>query len=69
MNKKLILGLAMVMVLAGGAFLNVNAERASAPYNINPVCWSFACGNAAHTDMDKPGSTLITPEIFGGLGL
>jgi hypothetical protein len=69
MNKKLILGLALVLVLVSGAFISVLAAE------IAPSCWAGFCPAPA-TDMDRPDAPCqgayrygpTTPDPMGSPG-
>ncbi len=62
MNRKLMLGLAMALVLVSGAFVSGHAQTLSGP----PACWSFACGIPAFHA--KNVNAPATPAVFGSVG-
>jgi hypothetical protein len=80
MNKKLILGLALALVLVGGSFMSAHAECAFGclPHiSLSlPTCFSCARNVARDRDMDRPEATCqgaynfgpATPEPMGAVG-
>jgi len=64
MNKKLILGLALAVVLVSGAFVGAQADCAlGCPHISLPSCW----GNCAQQtrDLDRPDATCQGAFKFG----
>ncbi len=80
MSKTLIIGLALAVVLVGGAFFSAQAECGFGclPHITLPSCWS--CASVADRqparDYDRPGATCqgafrygpVTPEPMGSPG-
>jgi len=74
MNKKLILGLALAVVLVSGAFISAQADCGCLPHISMPSCF----GNCAQQarDYDRPDQTCqgaykvgpTTPEFMGSPG-
>ncbi len=74
MNKKIILGLALAVVLMSGAFVSAQADCGCLPHISLPTC--SAC-QAPARDYDKPCATCqgayqfgpTTPEFMGSPGI
>jgi len=75
MNKKLILGLALAVVLMSGALFSAQADCGCLPHISLPSCLS--CQQASARDYDRPDATCqgafsfgpVTPIEMGGPGL
>jgi hypothetical protein len=68
MNKKLILGLALAVVLVSGSLFSAQAEcNFCLPHITLPTCFSCAVDRDAVRDRDAAGN-LITPDPMGSPG-
>jgi hypothetical protein len=75
MNKKLILGLALAVVLMSGALFSAQADCGCLPHISLPSCLS--CQQAPVRDFDRPAATCqgayqfgpAAPIVMGGPGL
>ncbi len=75
MNKKLILGLALAIVLVSGSLFSAQADCGCLPHISLPTCLS--CQAPAARDYDRPDATCqgafqygpTTPEVMGSPGI
>ncbi len=68
MNKKLILGLALAVVLVSGSLFSAQADcNFCLPHFSLPTCFSCAADREPVRDRDCAGN-LITPYDLGGVG-
>ncbi len=63
MNKKLVLGLALAVVLVSGAFFGARADCGCVPHISVPTCCS--CGASADHDRDLGGAGMILHYDYG----